>query len=312
MVQQLQPTAVAPDWLYPESDGLPLSDNTIQFRLITTIQGGIDSLFADDPNIFVAGDLLWYPVEAVEGVSKSQAPDVMVVFGRPKGDRRSYKQFTEDNIAPQVVFEILSKSNTSKEMEAKFNFYERYGVEEYYLYDPANNVLKGWLKQDKRLIPIGKMEGWRSPRLGCRFETGKGSLELYRPDGKRMETYVETSKRAQREAQRAEQEAQRAEQEAQRAEQEAQRAEQEAQRAQQEAQRAEQEAQRAEQEAQRAQQEAQRAEQEAQRAEQETQRAQQEAQARRDAIPRLLALGLSVEQVAQALNLSVEEVNQSH
>ena len=256
MVQQLQPTAVASDWLYPESDGLPLSDNTIQFRLITTLQGGIDSLFADEPNIFVAGDLLWYPVEAVEGVAESQAPDVMVVFGRPKGDRRSYKQFTEDNIAPQVVFEILSKSNTTKEMEAKFNFYERYGVEEYYLYDPAKNVLKGWLKQDKQLVSIGKMEGWSSPRLGCRFETAKGSLELYRPDGQRMETYVETSKRAQQEAQRAEQEAQRAEQEAQRAE--------------------------------------------------------QEAKARRDAIPRLLALGLSVEQVAQALNLSVEEVNQSH
>ena len=249
MVQQLQPTFVDPDWLYPESDGKPLSDNTIQFRLITTLQGGIDALFADEPNVFVAGDLLWYPVEAVEGVSESQAPDVMVVFGRPKGDRRSYKQFLEENIPPQVVFEILSKSNTSKEMQAKFNFYERHGVEEYYLYDPAKNALKGWLKQDNQLLPISKMEGWISPRLGSRFETGKGSLELYRPDGQRFETYVETSKRAEQERQRAEQEAKRAE---------------------------------------------------------------QEAKARRDAIPRLLALGLSVEQVAQALNLSVEEVNQRH
>ena len=232
MVQQLQPTAVDSDWLYPESDGKPLSDNTIQFRLITTIQGGIDALFAANPNVFVAGDLLWYPEEAVEGVSQSQAPDVMVVFGRPKGDRRSYKQFLEENIAPQVIFEILSKSNTSKEMLAKFNFYERHNVEEYYLYDPAKNALKGWLKQGKNLTPIDTIEGWISPRLGCRFETAKGSLELYRPDGQRMETYVETSKRAE-----------------------------------------------------------------------------QEAKARRDAIPQLLALGLSVEQVAEALNLSVEEVN---
>ncbi|NEQ71589.1 MAG: Uma2 family endonuclease [Symploca sp. SIO2D2] len=292
MVQQLQPTAVDSDWLYPESDGKPLSDNTVQFRLITTIQGGIDALFADDPNVFVAGDLLWYPVEAVEaveGVAKSQAPDVMVVFGRPKGDRRSYKQFQEEGIAPQVVFEILSKSNTEAEMLAKFKFYERYGVEEYYLYDPALNLLKGWLQQNKQLIPIGNMEGWISPRLGCRFETTGGSLEVYRPDGQRMETYVETSKRAQQESQRAEQESQRAQQESQRAQQESQRAQQEAQRAQQEAQRAEQES---------------------QRAQQESQRAEQEAQARRDAIPRLLELGLSVEQVAAALSLSVEEVNQ--
>ncbi|MEW6495132.1 MAG: Uma2 family endonuclease [Cyanobacteriota bacterium] len=43
----------------------------------------------------------------------------------------------------------------------------------------------------------------------------------------------------------------------------------------------------------------------------ETQQAlQQESQARRDAIPRLLALGLSVEQVAETLGFSVEEVTQ--
>ncbi|NET58261.1 MAG: hypothetical protein F6K47_19520 [Symploca sp. SIO2E6] len=261
MVQQLQPTTVDSDGLYPESDGKPLSDNTIQFRIITTLQGGIDTLFADDPNVFVAGDLLWYPVRAVDGRTKSQAPDVMVVFGRPKGDRRSYKQFEEDNIPPQVVFEILSQSNTEEEMEKKFNFYEGYGVEEYYLYDPATNELKGWLKHNNKLRPIGQMEGWRSPRLGCRFETLKGSLAVYRPDGQRMETYVETSLRAELEAQRAELQTKLAQQEAQRAQQEA-------------------------------------------------QRAQQEAKARRDAIPRLLGLGLSVEQVAQALNLSVEEVKQ--
>jgi Uma2 family endonuclease len=46
------------------------------------------------------------------------------------------------------------------------------------------------------------------------------------------------------------------------------------------------------------------------RAEQERQRAESAEQARRDAIPRLLAMGLSVEQVAEALSLTVEEVRQ--
>lgn len=49
--------------IYPTSDGKPMADNTRQFRWIVTIQGGIDALFRDDPNVFVAGDLLWYPVE---------------------------------------------------------------------------------------------------------------------------------------------------------------------------------------------------------------------------------------------------------
>ncbi|HEY9612000.1 hypothetical protein [Allocoleopsis sp.] len=42
--------------------------------------------------------------------------------------------------------------------------------------------------------------------------------------------------------------------------------------------------------------------------EEERQRAEQPEQARLDAIPRLLGMGLSVEQVAEALELSVEEV----
>lgn len=49
--------------VYPESDGQPMADNTLQFRWIVTIQGGLDALFRDAPDVFVAGDLLWYPVQ---------------------------------------------------------------------------------------------------------------------------------------------------------------------------------------------------------------------------------------------------------
>ncbi len=37
----------------------------------------------------------------IEGSVKTrQAPDVMVVFGRPKGRRGSYKQWEKNNIIP--------------------------------------------------------------------------------------------------------------------------------------------------------------------------------------------------------------------
>jgi predicted transposase/invertase (TIGR01784 family) len=64
----------------------------------------------------------------------------------------------------------------------------------------------------------------------------------------------------------------------------------------------------AQQERQRAEAESQRAESESQRAEAESQRADRAEQTQQDAIPRLLSMGLTVEQVAQALSLSVEEV----
>ncbi|WP_338027258.1 Uma2 family endonuclease [Trichormus azollae] len=41
-------------------------------------------------------------------------------------------KWQEDNIPPQVVFEILSPSNTKSEIERKLLFYDRYGVQEYY------------------------------------------------------------------------------------------------------------------------------------------------------------------------------------
>jgi Uma2 family endonuclease len=99
-----------------------------------TIEGNIEILAAQTQNLFVAGDMLWYPVEGRPDIR--QAPDVMVAFGRPNGDRGSYRQWEEENIPPQVVFEILSPGNRKKEMDDKFAFYERYGVEEYYIYDP--------------------------------------------------------------------------------------------------------------------------------------------------------------------------------
>ncbi len=202
--------------IYPDSDGKPMADNTQQFRWIATLVGGLETLFADDPDVFVAGDLLWYPVE---GDNKTRiAPDALVTFGRPKGDRGSYKQWEEAGLAPQVVFEVLSPGNTSKEMADKLAFYDRFGVEEYYVYDPDHGRLQGWRRQGGRLVPIARMQGWISPRLGVRFELEGIDLGLTGPDGRRFVSYVAVAQQAEQERQRAEQEKQRAEQEKHRAE----------------------------------------------------------------------------------------------
>jgi Uma2 family endonuclease len=84
--------------IYPESDGQPLADNTLQFRWIVTLHGNPAALFTNRDDVFVAGDLLWYPVEGEPKIRR--APDVMVAFGRPKGERGSYLQWQEANIAP--------------------------------------------------------------------------------------------------------------------------------------------------------------------------------------------------------------------
>ncbi len=205
------------DIIYPDSDGQPMADNTKQFELIVLIKKNLDLLFANDANVFVAGDLLWYPVE---GNNKLRvAPDVMVAFGRPKGDRGSYQQWKEDNIAPQVVFEILSPGNTPKEMINKYIFYQRYGVEEYYLYDPDSNEFSLWLRSGDELESIEQVAGWVSPRLGTKFELSEDELKIYRPDGQPFLSYLEVEQQRQQAEVRAEQAEVRAEQAEVRAEQ---------------------------------------------------------------------------------------------
>ena len=219
---QTKPTVVMPPLHYPDSDGKPMSDNTKQFRYIVTIKEGLETLLPN-PDIFVAGDLLWYPQEGNNTLR--QAPDAMVVFGRPKGDRGSYMQWKEDNVAPQVVFEILSPGNTKAEMAKKFQFYQKYGVEEYYVYDPDRGRLQGWLRQGQLLTEIAKMTGWVSPRLGVRFELKGLELQIYDPQGELFLTHQElTAQRnqAKQQQQKAEERQHQAEQQQRQAEQVAQ------------------------------------------------------------------------------------------
>jgi Uma2 family endonuclease len=207
------PTALESPLEYPDSDGQPMSDNTLQFRWIVTIEGNLDALYRDDPDVFVAGDLLWYAVQGAPAIRT--APDILVVFGRHKGYRGSYQQWREGGIAPQVVFEIRSPGNRPGELDQKFEFYERYGVEEYYLYDPERGELSGWIRQAGSLRPIPVMHGWRSPRLGIRFDRSGDELVIYLPDGQPFLTFVEL-KQQQEEAQRRAEEERRAREQAER------------------------------------------------------------------------------------------------
>jgi len=189
-----EPTVTLEPIIYPESDGQPMADNTKQFDWIVLIKCGLEALFKDRADVFVAGDLLWYPVEGQNTIRR--APDAMVAFGRPKGPRGSYLQWLEDNLAPQVVFEVLSPGNTKREMAEKLIWYQRYGVEEYYVYDPDKGELQGWLRQRGQLQVISSMRGWVSPRLGIRFDLVGLDLALYAPDGQLFESYTEIKVRA--------------------------------------------------------------------------------------------------------------------
>ncbi len=179
---------------YPDSDGEPIAENMTQFRWINMLQAELDHLFRNHPDVLVAGDLLWYPLQ---GDATRVAPDTMVVFGVPKGDRGSYKQWLEGGVCPQVVFEILSPGNRPREMSLKYQMYDNLGVEEYYIYDPEDFSLQGFVRDGDTLRRIEAIDGWASPRLGITFVyDGESALKIRKPDGTYFRTAMEVSAEA--------------------------------------------------------------------------------------------------------------------
>src|SRR6185437_3577649 len=98
---------------------------------------------------------------------------------RPRGERRSYQQWREADVAPQIVFEILSQSNTGPEMEEKEAFYTEYGVEEYYIYDPDKDHLDVYLRQGTVLRRKWVLHEFTSPKLGIRFDLTGPEMQVF-------------------------------------------------------------------------------------------------------------------------------------
>ena len=168
---------------YPTSDGAPMGESTHHIQWIITILCNLKKLFNHREDVFVAGDLFWYP----EFGNKyyRAAPDIMVVFGRPsrrKENVGAYRQWHEEHQPPQVVLEVLSPSDTNEILNKKVTFYEDNKVEELYLCNPHTAEFQGMLLKNGTYEIIENLEGWQSPRLGVRFEKG-GDYNLLFPDG---------------------------------------------------------------------------------------------------------------------------------
>ncbi len=164
------------------TDGSPVSGDTGQRRWIATLYANLAAIFRDRPDVFVAGNLLWYPVEGQPEVRS--APDVLVVFGRPKGDRGSYKQWEEGGVPPTVVFDVLSPEYPAWRWNEMLGFYDEHGVDECYWYDPNDRRLMPFVRIDGDMCRVRSANGFVSPRLGIRFGLSGPELAVFRPDGR--------------------------------------------------------------------------------------------------------------------------------
>lgn len=151
---------------YPSSDGRPMAESDVHLREMVHLILALKDRYQDAPDVYVAGDLLVY---FKRGDRKAcLAPDVFVVKGVPKRDRKSFLLWKEGQ-APCFVIEVTSESTRSEDIETKRDRYERLGVEEYFLHDPLAEYLhpplQGYRLQDGRYRrispePDGSLVSW--------------------------------------------------------------------------------------------------------------------------------------------------------
>jgi Uma2 family endonuclease len=178
---------------YPDSDGQPIADNTLQFEWIATIMCNASFLYREDANVFIAADHLIYPIPG--DMATRMAPDVYIAFGRPNHHRGSYKVWEEGNIFPQVVIEVWSPGNTASDRDAKLAFYGQHGAEEFYiLYPEFPATIHGWIRQASELVPLDTTHDFVSPRLGWKFFSRAGDIAVIGPDGREFQSPKEVAR----------------------------------------------------------------------------------------------------------------------
>lgn len=249
---------------YPDSDGKPTAEAPEHLEAMIYLITALQAYFAEREDVYVGGNQFLYWIEG--NPRQRVAPDVYVVFGVPKRPPRPTWQVWAEGKAPDVIFELTSRSTAGEDLDRKYRLYQRLGVQEYILIDVTRQyliepmLLYRLQGNEYHQVPNERPNDreWRvtSELLGLqvvvRAEDEGYLVRLWDPAQQRflpsireateemLRVYQQMEQMRRREAEaqrRAEEEARRAQEQARRAEEEARRAEEEARRAQEEARR---------------------------------------------------------------------------
>jgi Uma2 family endonuclease len=96
---------------------------------------------------FAPFDVVFDPINCVE-------PDLLYV-----SREREARQMTEDNLAgaPDLVVEVLSPSTKRVDEGAKLALYDRFGVPEYWVFDPLGEKVRIYRRKDGQLQLVAEL-----------------------------------------------------------------------------------------------------------------------------------------------------------
>jgi Uma2 family endonuclease len=195
-----------PEIDYPSSDGEPMAETPIHRDVMLDQIVTLKAHFADEPNVYVSGNMMMYYVEG--NADKVVSPDVFVTRGIPKRPERDVYKLWVEGKGPDAVIEVTSKSTARVDQRRKFDLYrDVLKVQEYFMFDPREKTLAGvslcgyrLIDGEYELIPMtdGRLA---SKVLGLHLEASGDQLRLYDPDrGVYLPTPAEIREAAAREA----------------------------------------------------------------------------------------------------------------
>ncbi len=139
----------------PSGDGEPMETERHadqQAHLVTTMKSAMRS--RDD--VYVNGNMFVYFSPNQLKNESFRGPDVFVVLGTEKRERRSWVLW-EEMCLPDVVVEITSSSTRDEDYGEKKEIYGRVWKTAFYaIYDPATHQLDAWELDGGRYVPLPK------------------------------------------------------------------------------------------------------------------------------------------------------------
>ncbi len=113
------------------------------------------------------GLLLHAPADVYFDAENAFQPDILFV-----AEARVEALVREDGVygAPDLVIEILSPSTGYYDLKSKFQVYEKYGVQEYFIVDPKDDEVIGYRNEGSRFNEFFRERGrLQSTLLDCKI-----------------------------------------------------------------------------------------------------------------------------------------------
>ena len=187
---------------YPYADGLPMASSPEQEEVMVDTRHGLKSYFAGRFSVYIGMDMLVFDRQGDD--TSCLAPDVFVTFDMPGPVGKSYRIW-EVGKPPDVVWEFGSDSTWKGDAKEKKERYRKWGVSEYWLYDPQGGLhnprLQGFQLvkgRYRRLRAERRSDGLlavKSPLLGLEQHFDGQRLRLWDPGA---EEYLRTGAESER------------------------------------------------------------------------------------------------------------------